>query len=222
MEIDGQTPGRYRTWLKFKAGDQSFDVPVEAEVSGAGRVFPGVASVPGSVAPVDLSALPEPPEATPSPLAPVIPFDWSADPRLPKGVQVSHITTTSAIIEWPASLSPATRFRVDMRQLQIGPDGKLQVTWLQPTGIPIEARDKNYAAILTGLHPGQPWTVRIVPLQANGEAGQRLFTVEFLTPFRGSLPGRFPRPSLLQWLLIALGALLAWQGWQRWRHRRAF
>ncbi|MDR3406713.1 MAG: fibronectin type III domain-containing protein [Chthoniobacter sp.] len=223
VEIDTKVPGRYRTWLKFKAGDQSFDVPVEAEVAYPAKYSSGAASassIPGVGTPVDLSALPDPPEAAPLPATPLIPFDWTTDPRLPKGVHVSDITSTSAIIEWPTSLSSAPHFRVEMRQLRTGTDGQLEVVWLQPTGIPIETRGTNYAAILKGLYPGQPWTVRIVPLQASGEAGNRLFTVDFQTPSKSSLLARLLKPST-QWLLIALLGLVAWQVWQRWGRRSA-
>jgi hypothetical protein len=108
-----------------------------------------------------------------------------------------------------------------MRQLQKGPHGDLLISWVRPTDIPIEARNGNYVAILKGLMPGQPWTVRIIPLQANGEAGNRLFTIEFYTPEKSSLVARLTKPSLTQLLLIALLVLLGWQAWQRWGHRRS-
>ncbi|MEP6667618.1 MAG: fibronectin type III domain-containing protein [Chthoniobacter sp.] len=218
VEIESTVPGRYRTWLKLRAGDQSFDIPVEAEVAGAARSSTRMAGVPGSTATVDLSALPEPPEATPVVATPLIPFDWDMDPRVPSGVEVSQITPTSAIVEWPAVLSPAARFRVDMRQLKVDPDGRIETIWLQPTGIPIEARGKNYAAILTGLQPGEPWAVRIMTLPPSGEA-TRLFTVTFQTPPKTALLAQLPRPSLLQCLLVALLGLAAWHGWQWWRRR---
>jgi hypothetical protein len=224
LEIEDNAAGRYRTWLKFKSGEQLFDIPVEAEVAGNPQrptAGPAPASAPGtaSTAPANASVLPDPPEPPPPPPAPLVSLDWNADPMLPKGVHVDQITASSAVIVWPASLSPAKQFRVEMRQLQAGPDGKIQVVWLQPAGIPIEARGATFAAILTGLQPGQPWTIRVMPLQASGEAGNRLFTLTFQTATKGSFAGRLAKPSLLQLLVIALIGLLGWQAWRRWGTR---
>ena len=223
LAIDGKVPGRYRTWLKFKAGDQSFDIPVEAEIAGAPPSPAGAGGTPiVSAAPAESNPLPEPAETAPTTAAPLMPLDPDLDPRLPRGVVVKNITTTSAVIEWPGSLSPAKQFRVDMRQLRVGHDGQLEISWLQPTGIPIEARGSNYAAILTDLQSGSPWTVRIMPIFANGEVGPRLFVVTFQTPPKSSFLGRVPKPSPLQGLLIVLAALVGWRGWQRWQRRNAF
>ena len=104
-----------------------------------------------------------------------------------------------------------------MRQLKDSPDGKIEVSWLQPTGIPIESRGANYAAILTDLQPGQPWTVRIMPLQATGEAGDRLFAVDFSTELKPSLVSRAFKHSPISWLMGVLATLLVWQGLRRWR-----
>lgn len=225
LELDTKAPGRYRTWLKFRAGTQSYDMLVEAEVAaagGGGRMAPrsatGGLGAPAPGAPADLNAAPESTEPAPPP--PTVPLpDWAADPRLPRGVRVTQITATSAVIEWPASLSTATRFRVDMRQIRLGADGRMEISWVQPTGIPMERRGDNYVAILTEMQSGQPWTVRILPLQASGEAGAPLFTVQFQTLGESSATARFRTPSLLQLLVIALIALLGWQAWQRWARR---
>jgi len=226
LELETKLPGRYRTWLKFRSGAQSFDLPVEAEIAatGGGRRIaagsPGSPSIPGGVAPADPGASPEADESAPAP-APIPVPGWVTDSQLPRGVRVSKITATSAVIEWPASISPATRFRVDMRQLKIGADHRIEISWVQPTGIPIERKGDTYNAVLTDMSPGQPWTVRILPLQANGEVGAPLFTVEFFTPGKLSIGRRLAHPSLLQLLVIGLTLLIGWQAWQRWGRRHA-
>jgi hypothetical protein len=227
LEIETKAPGHYRTWLEFTSGAQKFELAVQAEV--VARAAPP-ASIPGVPAPaVDSSAPESAPEegkpAVPLPLdmPPAIPFDWQADLHLPKGVTVHGITPTSAIIEWPASLSTMAHFRVEMKQYRVGSEGKLQAIWLRPTGIPIEDHGGTYAAMLTDLKPGQPWTVRVIPLEPSGaEAGARLFAVDFLTPEKPSLAARLPRITFLRVLLVVGAGLLARYGWKRWKKRPAF
>jgi hypothetical protein len=103
-----------------------------------------------------------------------------------------------------------------MRQLAVGADGNLQVTWLTPSGVPIELHGPNYAAILTGLKPAMPWTVRVRPLDAKGEPGERLFAIDFTTPPKSS---RLPDFSPFRGLLLALLAMVVWQAWRRWPKR---
>lgn len=148
--------------------------------------------------------------------------EWMADHVLPKGVEVSHITQTSAVIEWPASLAPGiSRFRVEVRQLQNTPDRTLEVSWFPLTDVPIQSRGTAFAALLTDLPPGQPFTVRIVPLQANGEAGERLFALDFFTPPKSSLLAGVTRHSLTSWLIGVLVTLVVWKVVRRWRPRGA-
>jgi hypothetical protein len=73
---------------------------------------------------------------------------------------------------------------------------------------------------LKGLAAGEPWTVRVIALPTNGGPVNRLFTVQFTTPSKGSWLGGMKTPSLIQLLVIALVGLIGWQIWQRWAHRR--
>ncbi len=219
VELDTGKPGKYRAWLQFKAGMQSFDLPMNAEVQAPARSGNGPARVTDQAT---SSTTPETP-TSPSPdipaneITPAVSPDWLADLTLPAGVKVTQITPTSALLEWPASLSPATSFRFEMRQLATDAGGNLQVTWLAPTGVPIELRGQNYVAVMTGLQPGQFWTVRIRPLNASGEPGERLFAVDFKTPLKPSPLSAF---SPLRGLLVALLGLVAWQAWRRWHWKR--
>jgi hypothetical protein len=226
VELETKIPGHYRTWLKFRSGTQTFDIPVEAEVAAAGNAMrrpaagPVVAGAPrgeSGVANADGASETTEPAPAPPQLAPLP--DWVTDPRLPEGVRVLRTSSTSVVIEWPANLTPSTTFRVDMRQLATGPDGRLEISWLRPTGIPIDKHGDRYQATLTDLMPGQPWSVRILPILPSGEAGAPLFTADFSTPSKSSLASHMGRPSLLQLLVLALIFLIGRQVWQRWRRR---
>ena len=51
LEIDGKAPGHYRTWLQFKAGAQTFDLPVQGEVVASQRPSTGSSSAPAAPPP---------------------------------------------------------------------------------------------------------------------------------------------------------------------------
>jgi hypothetical protein len=219
IEIETNAVGRYRAWLQCKAGAQSFEVPVDAEVVASGRQPRGSSPKTGAT-----SAPSSPETETPAPDQPRITADqrasapaWMSDAKLPQGVKVRETTPTSATVEWPASMSPATNFRVDLRQLARSEDGGVRVTWLELGGVEIKQAGQNYAMTIHGLQPGQPWTVRVLPIAASGEAGQRLFAVDFFTPPKQSI---LPRISPLKGLICALVLLVGWQIYSRWRRRK--
>jgi hypothetical protein len=66
------------------------------------------------------------------------------------------------------------------------------------------------------LQPGQPWTIRVLPIGAGGELGARLFAVDFFTPRKQSI---LPQISPLKGLMCALVLLVGWQIFSRWRRR---
>lgn len=223
--LDTKVPNRYRTWLQFKIGAQSFDLPVQAEVIGAQMPIPGLASKPrtnnNAPPPGPVTPIPKEPSAAVLALRAYLPPELVPILPPPKGVQVNRLTPTSATIEWPASLSTATHFRVEMRHLGPGSDHRLQVTWQPSSGIAMENRGSTYAVVLKGLQPAQPCAVRVFPQPATDAGTKPLFTVSFITPQSTSLFS-FRKISPLQWLLIAFFGLLAWQAWQRWRQRSIF
>ncbi len=222
VELESKIPGKLRAWVQFKAGAQSFELPVEAEVQAAARPPGSVTAGPGRTAAriadqyVAAATAPSAPDDPAAPFTPAVPVEWFGDRKLPPGVKITNLTATSAQLEWPASLSSATSFRLEMRQLRLDPQRKLQVSWLAPEGVPIERRGAQFVATLTGLQPAQPWTVRILPLNAAGEPEARLFAIDFKTPPKSSF---FPRPTLLHGLLAALVALVGWQVWRRFGRR---
>ncbi len=217
LEIEGKAPGKYRAWLQCKAGPQTFDIPVEAEIiAGTGpQKTPIVTSgVPSSDAPE--------PAAPSAPVEshhdPIVPLDWLADRQLPAGVRVTKTTPTTATLEWPVSLSAAPQFRVDLRQLSFAENHTLVATWLELDALVIKQEGSNLVTTIRDLQPGQPWTVRVQPLKADGVPDTRLFAIDFTTPPKRSY---LPKVSPLRGLLATLGLLLAWQVASRWRVRIA-
>jgi hypothetical protein len=134
-------------------------------------------------------------------------------------VKVHSITPTTAVIEWPASLSKAANFRAEMIQFKVERDHLMHATWLYDNEDPIERRGDNYALILKALTPNQPYTVRICPVDASGHPGERLFVVSFSTPAKPKPLSWVPSISFLQGLLAVLAVLLGWHLWSWWRGR---
>jgi hypothetical protein len=223
LKIDTKTTGHYRTWVHFTSGVQNFDLPVQAEVAAEqrpGHAPAGAAPAPAPT-PADPGKTPDSPAAVAAPasdLHSVIPADWY-EPNYPPDVQVHSITATTAVIEWPASLSKASNFRAEMIQFSVGRDHLMHAAWLYDNQDPIERRGDNYALILQALIPNQPYTVRIVPVDANGRPGERLFAVSFSTPSKPRATAKLPSISYLQGLLGILAALLCWHLWLWWRGR---
>ncbi len=220
LEIDTRAVGRYRTWLQIKAGGQSVDLPVQAEVLEGPRKPsepPPPARAPDSPIPTPPdSPKPEPSDVPAATIIPSVERDWSADHTAPQGVTVTT-TSTKATVEWPANLSDAAKFRLELRDLVTDAAGNLQVIWRTPTPVPIERRGETFVATLDGLDAGQPWTARILPIDANGAPGPRLFAVDFDTPPK---PSYLPKVSLFGALVCVLGALLGWRLFTYWRDRK--
>jgi hypothetical protein len=219
LEIESSTPGRYRASLQCKSGTQTFDLGVDAEVSATMRPLTGSVRAPGTLpsAPDEPQApvpTPETPEAINLP--PFVPLDWLGDTQLPAGVKVSISTPTTATLEWPASLSSATHFRVDLRQFAFTEDHNLTVNWLELGGLQVSRKGQNYVTTIHDLEPAQPWTVRVRPINNGGEPENRLFAVNFQTPPKTSYR---PDISPLRGLLAVLAILVVWQVIARARRR---
>jgi len=222
LEIEGKAPGKYRAWLQCKAGGQSFEIPVEAEVTaGVGpQKSPAMAaagSSPSTGAPAPESPEPAAPDARPAARhTPAVPRDWFGDRFLPAGVQVTGLQPTAATIEWPTSLSAASQFRVDLRQFSFAENHTLVATWLELEGLDIKQQGSRYTVSIRDLQPAQPWTVRVRPLDASGTPDERLFAIDFKTPPKSSY---VPHVSPLGGLFAVLALLLGWQAVARWRPR---
>ena len=197
LEIESKSAGRFRAWLQCKVGAQTFDVPVEALV-GAGAM-PTRRNVPGQA-----PASPDSPEVTPETPedqnpSPLLPPDWSEDVDLPIGVNVTQITPTTATLVWPFSLSSATKFRVEARQFLPALGGGLRINWMPIGGEEVTRQHGLYSTTVRNLEPDKAWTVRVVPINAQGEVGERLFAIEFFTPLQ-------PSATLKIWIIRGIFA----------------
>jgi hypothetical protein len=221
VEIESATPGRFRGWVQFKAGTQTFEIAVEAEVAtGSGRPNPPtrVAAAKNMDPSAPAEAEPVAPESVEEvPLPPLAPIEWFGDRTLPPGVKVAEVTPTTATLEWPASLSPASQFRVDLRQLAYAPEGDLTVNWLELGGLEIRREGANYVTTIRDLEPAQPWTIRVRPADGAGE--NRIFAIDFRTPPK---PSYLPQVSPLRGLLALLFVLFAVQSFFWWRRRAEY
>jgi hypothetical protein len=223
LQLDTKTPGHYRAWVHFTAGVQTFDLPVQAEVAvdtkpGSAPKSSGPAPATGSTT-AEHAAEPGSPAATPAfnkDLHLAFPADWY-EPKPPADVHVRNITPTTAVIEWPASLSKATNFRAEMIQFSVGKDRLMHANWIHDNEDPINRLGDNYALSLLALNPNQPYTVRIVPVDAKGQVGERLFAVSFSTPHKPHAGTWLPSISYLQALLGILAGLVCWHLWNWWR-----
>ncbi len=219
IEIQNPKPGRYRAWLQYKSGTQTLELPVEAEVLATPRVPGSTGAMAGAQPASESTPAPGalPAEEAPAPnRPPAVPADWLPDMKLPAGVKVVGITPTTATLEWPASLSPATAFQVEYRFFNFTTDRKLNATWQKIDGLEIKSQGGTYTTTISDLQPAQPWAIRVLSLKGNGEPGERLFTVSFSTPPKRSF---LPTVSPTRILLVALFGLIAWQVAARWRRR---
>lgn len=185
-------PQRYRTWLKFKAG------PTEAELEVDAELVSGMNS-PARNARVEER---DKPSATPAPVAPP---PWMPDLELAKSIRVTHVTPTSADVEWPLDMDGAAAFRLERLILTRDSAGNFRNAWTEIPKTTFSRRPPLWIASLTGLTPNQSQTIRIVPLGPEGQPRAPLVRLDFSTAPRVTLPAPRLLPSLAI-LLLAIGA----------------
>lgn len=226
-------PARGRAMVPIAADAavaSAFDEPVilqakgwRAEVSVHAEALQAAAEPPASVvekrpppaaavaevaaAPVAEAAGPPVKEALPA--VPAHIQNMSANfPKLVKNY-ARATSPTSAVIEWPADLSPAKDLRFQVREMSLDAAGELKVTWDDLPSPGIKEAAGLLRVELRDLAPGQPYTLRAM------RGAETVFSVQFLTP---------PRKPLIQigWrpvFLAVLSAFLCWFAWRKWRTR---
>ncbi|MEA3209387.1 MAG: Flagellar-associated PapD-like [Chthoniobacter sp.] len=195
--------GRYRTWLKFK-GPQlaTVELQIEAELVGTPAATAG-----RQVA----KATPKPREEDPAELPP-----WMPDPDVVRAIKITDLAPTSATILWPADLNEAARYRIERLMLTRDTAHALRKAWIEIPKTTFARDGARWSARLIGLQPQQSQTVRVVPLDAQGGAGQPLFMLDFFTPEKRT--AGLLKIGLFQWLLAGLVVCLAITAWKRLRH----
>jgi hypothetical protein len=211
--------GPVRGLLRFTGEGQTREVRLEAEVvSARGAAAPSTA---GASAPPSARAVEN--GSHQSDLADAA-NAAAADARLGTllylrdNVTVTHITPTAATVEWPSSLGDAKAFRLEARNLGLDDQGHLRTSWQVPQAVRIREDGGRVFAEIHNLLPGSHHTVRVVPVNGGGEAGDALFITQFETlPAKGA-GGRITPFSVGVFLLalLALGAFV----WQRVRYAK--
>ena len=207
---------RLRTWLTVKIGEQKREIAVEAEATGAPRTAsaPRPASRTAPTRSAMKTAASEPGEISETGLAEMP--QWVLDKQSAKVARVRDVTDTAATIEWPGTLSSAEKFRIEGRQLSLGKDRKLETSWVAFRDVPVTRADGMWRAQFDGLRPMQPYTLRVLPLAADGTAGERLFIVDLHTKAKAPSALRF---TPMRGLLLAALMLVGITVWRRVRGR---
>ena len=218
MHTQPAAAGKYRAWLTVKADQQKLEIPVEAELfAKSAPATPRSASVAASPAPAE-SAPATSESSEPEQPAPILPPGMQVDLFRPAGVGLARLDATSAILEWPATLSAtAAKFRFENRQIFADASGDLQVRWNEMPKTIVRREGGKYAATLSGLAPATAYGVRAVPLGPGGETGKPLFALFFVTPEKaGWLPKLTPLRALMAVFAVCIGIMLR----QRWMRNR--
>ena len=213
--------GKYRAWLTAVVGAQKVEIPVEAELfaKASPAAAPRASSPSRTVSAANPPDVPEDAPTEPPPPA-ELPANVAAmrvDLYRPEGAGLTRLTATSATLEWPVHLNPAARFRFESRRVVADAAGELQAVWEELPKVSVHREGAKHVAVLNGLLPGSAGGVRVVPLNAAGEAGQPLFTQFFTTPEGVNLRSQF---TLVRVLLAAFAVCLGFILRQRWKARR--
>jgi hypothetical protein len=125
----------------------------------------------------------------------------------PQPIYPRELGKGRAVIEWPASLSPASKFRAFEQQVSLRA-GALQIDWREYPAFQTERQGPQFVGTLTNLQPARLYIMRIVPLFENGQTGAPLVEVRFRTPPEKRSRFRITPMRVLVVLLCA-GAVLA-------------
>jgi len=217
VSVTPSAPGKYRTWMEIKGGQQEFEVDAEAELyARAARTPVAPGSTPAAAEPEETSrAEPVAPEERRArDLSAVIPTEWGIAAAPAPKLKLLRTTPESATFEWPETMSSAARFRFEMRHFGLDASHNLMVFWMEHHPVTLQKKNGFYTATLGDLRPGEVFAVQVVPLSDTGVPGPRLFNLEFNTP---PAPPSAAHISLLQGLLLILVACLGFWAWHTFR-----
>lgn len=205
ITLASSPPGKYRTWLEVKGGRQEFEVGLEAELYASAAQKPvasgdatGASTPEGEISHPD-SVLPG--ERRDKNLVPILPKGWGVASAQAPGVKLLQSKPNSVTFEWPDKLSPATRFRFELRHLGLDASRELRVSWTEHPSVTVQHENGRYIATLADLRPSEISAVQVLPLNDQGEPGPRIFALSFSTAAAYSSTQHI---SPLQWLLLAL------------------
>ena len=148
------------------------------------------------------------------------PENLGAPEAVPSGVSpFEKVTVLSAelheiVLTWKLPPSGASDFRIERRSITPGANGRVAVTWIPWQGGKISLGGGMATARLERLPANSLWTIRIVPVDERGNAGQPSPLLKIATkPLK-----HFPVPW---WAWLAVAAALAAAAFKLWRrHQR--
>lgn len=215
VRLEGGTVARHRAPLLVAAEQQKLEVPVEAEVFAADLEAPPATEI--AAAP---QANPPAAAAAPTPAAyPIqaVPEDLLGDPAALSGVKLREVTARGAIMEWPATLTKATEFRLQVKNVSIDSLGEAVVRWVPLPSVTFRQEGESRIATVTELQPATAYAIRVVAKGA--ESGQEAVIVRqyFETPGE---PDTWPKITPLRFLLAVLALCFAFALRQRLAARR--
>jgi len=193
-----------RGTLRIHSQSDQLEIPLEAKGNPTGENLPHEKRAP---APFDDS---------PAFIRTAISSSESVE-TVPERINVQQTTSTTATIEWPADVSPATKFTAEERRLSLQ-GHTIKIDWVGYPGFHTEKSGDRVIGTFTGLKPGQLYMMRVVPVLGTEGPGAALVEVQFRT--RPPAPNRFRITTmrvLVATLLVCLGAIV----WSRVRRRPA-
>jgi hypothetical protein len=127
------------------------------------------------------------------------------------GVRPVEIGRSRAVLEWPASLSPAKEFRIESRQLSLDAKRDLKIEWTEESAVRTRFEGGRVRAQISNLKPGSGYMFRVVPLGVGSGPGKPLFSMSLQTAPKLRLRDIVTLPRVLAGLLVICLSVLGWQ-----------
>jgi hypothetical protein len=127
----------------------------------------------------------------------------NSEELLPQRIYPRELSSGKAVVEWPAALSTATRFRAEEQQVSLR-NGNLEINWRDFSSFQTEKKGTQITGTFTNLAPGRVYVMRVSALDDRSAAP--LLEVRFATAAR---PRRTWKQLTIPILFAVLGALAA-------------
>ena len=130
-------------------------------------------------------------------------------------VKVIAVGASTVELAWQPPVPLPRSYRVELRSFAYDEreEGKVRIDWLPYARTDFRVHAAEVRATLRGLNPGEPLTVRVVSVDADGQLSQPSPLVEVVT----AAGSTWWRPTALKTLVVLLaicGGLMARKRWQ--------
>ncbi len=208
VQLEASASGSYRTVLKLIGEQQTLEIVVLGEAvlaeaapprSPAASAKPTRAATSSKLQLTPVAAVAREPEPV------EIPYPYK---RI--GIRERH--PDRVVLVWLAEQYPPEAYRVEMQHLSLGPKKELKIDWLPVPQQKVEGIEKKgVRAELTGLRPGQLYTLRLTTSQPGTTERTEVGGIEVTTPPSAPLV----EVTLLKGLLLLLAIFVGFAVWQR-------